>query len=111
MVVGVDFALTLRAPQPSPPRPSAAAPGSWPPTATRSTRTRKALKAGAGSIVAALAVAAGREPDLVVGKPEPTLFRAAAETAGMPVEEAVVIGDGLFTDIGAAHARRARAAC
>jgi glycerol 3-phosphatase-2 len=66
------------------------------------------LKAGAGSIVAALAVAAGREPDLVVGKPEPTLFRAAAEAAGMPVEAAVVIGDGLQTDIRAAHAVGAR---
>ena len=66
------------------------------------------LKAGAGSIVAALAVAAGREPDLVVGKPEPTLFRAAAEAAGMPVEAAVVIGDGLETDIRAAHAVGAR---
>ncbi len=66
------------------------------------------LKAGAGSIVAALAVAAGREPDLVVGKPGPTLFRAAAETAGMPVEAAVVIGDGLYTDIKAAHAVGAR---
>ncbi len=66
------------------------------------------LKAGAGAIVAALAVAAGREPDLVVGKPEPTLFRAAAEAAGMPVEAAVVIGDGLATDILAAHAVGAR---
>jgi 4-nitrophenyl phosphatase len=66
------------------------------------------LKAGAGSIVAALAVAAGREPDLVVGKPGPTLFRAAAEAAGMPVEAAVVIGDGLETDIRAAHAVGAR---
>jgi 4-nitrophenyl phosphatase len=66
------------------------------------------LKAGAGSIVSALAVAAGREPDLVVGKPGPTLFRAAAEAAGMPVEAAVVIGDGLDTDIRAAHAVGAR---
>lgn len=66
------------------------------------------LKAGAGAIVAALAVAADREPDLVVGKPGPTLFRAAAEAAGMPVEAAVVIGDGLHTDIRAAHAVGAR---
>ena len=61
------------------------------------------LKAGAGAMVAALAVAAGREPDLVVGKPEPTLFRAAAAAVGMPLEAAVVIGDGLGTDILAAH--------
>ena len=67
-----------------------------------------ALKAGAGSIVAALATAAGREPDLVVGKPGPTLFQAAAAAAGVPVESAVVIGDGLQTDIRAAHAVGAR---
>lgn len=67
-----------------------------------------ALKAGAGSIVAALATAAGREPDLVVGKPSPTLFLAAAAAAGVPVESAVVIGDGLQTDIRAAQAVGAR---
>jgi HAD superfamily hydrolase (TIGR01450 family) len=66
------------------------------------------LMAGAGSMVAALAVAAGREPDLVVGKPEPGLFRAAAEVAGMAVTDAVVIGDGLGTDILAAHRVGAR---
>lgn len=66
------------------------------------------LMAGAGSMVAAVAVAAGREPDIVVGKPERRLFEAAAEVAGMPVEDAVVIGDGLMTDIRAAHAVGAR---
>jgi glycerol 3-phosphatase-2 len=60
------------------------------------------LRAGAGSLIAALVVAGGRDPDLVVGKPEPGLFREAAALAGRPVEEAVVIGDGLGTDILAA---------
>jgi HAD superfamily hydrolase (TIGR01450 family) len=66
------------------------------------------LLAGAGAMVAALAVAAGREPDLVVGKPEPRLFEAAADSVGVPANEAVVIGDGLLTDIAAAHAIGAR---
>jgi len=66
------------------------------------------LKAGAGSMVAALVTASGREPDLVIGKPEPGLMREAAEVAGMPVEGAVVIGDGLLTDIAAANAVGAR---
>jgi 4-nitrophenyl phosphatase len=66
------------------------------------------LMAGAGSIVAALVVASGREPDLIVGKPEPTLFRQAAEQVGVPVERAVVIGDGLATDVAAAAAVGAR---
>ena len=91
-----------------PPRPSVAARDSWPPTAIPSIPGADALKAGAGSIVAALATAAGREPDLVVGKPGPTLFQAAADAAGVPVESAVVIGDGLQTDIRAAQAVGAR---
>jgi len=66
------------------------------------------LKAGAGSMIMAVITAAGREPDLVVGKPEPGLMREAAAVAGVPVEEAVVIGDGLVTDIAAAVAVGAR---
>lgn len=64
--------------------------------------TPTGLVAGAGATVAALEVVAGRPPDLVVGKPEPTLFVEAARQAGVPPEEAVVIGDGLDTDIRAA---------
>lgn len=60
------------------------------------------LKAGAGAIVSAAVVAGGREPDMVVGKPEPVLFQEAARVAGSRVEDAVVIGDGLVTDIAAA---------
>jgi HAD superfamily hydrolase (TIGR01450 family) len=66
------------------------------------------LLAGAGAIVAAVSTASGREPDLVIGKPEPGLLREAAAVAGTPVEDAVVIGDGLATDILAAHRVGAR---
>lgn len=66
------------------------------------------LKAGAGATIAAVVASAGREPDLVIGKPEPAIMREAAALAGMPVEEAVVIGDGLVTDIAAAAAVGAR---
>jgi HAD superfamily hydrolase (TIGR01450 family) len=66
------------------------------------------LMAGAGSMVAAVAFATSREPDMVVGKPEPRLFEAAAELAGVDVSEAVVIGDNLRTDIGAANRVGAR---
>jgi len=66
------------------------------------------LMAGAGSLVAAVVVASGREPDIVVGKPEPRLFETAAELAGVPLRDAVVIGDGLATDIRAANAVGAR---
>lgn len=66
------------------------------------------LMAGAGAIVAALVVAAGREPDLVIGKPQPGLMLEAARVAGIPAAEAVVIGDGLGTDVLGAHAVGAR---
>jgi ribonucleotide monophosphatase NagD (HAD superfamily) len=66
------------------------------------------LKAGAGAMIQAIITAAGREPDIVIGKPEPGLMREAAAVAGVPVEEAVVIGDGLVTDIAAANAVGAR---
>ncbi len=66
------------------------------------------LWAGAGAMVAALATAAGREPDVVVGKPEPRLFQAAAASVGADVASAVVIGDGLLTDIAAANRVGAR---
>jgi HAD superfamily hydrolase (TIGR01450 family) len=61
------------------------------------------LFAGAGSIVAAVAVAAGRQPDFTVGKPEPGLFQAAAEVGGARVQDAVVIGDNLLSDIAGAQ--------
>lgn len=70
--------------------------------------TPEALNAGAGSIVAAVATAGRREPDLVIGKPEPGLLVEAARAAGVSVEEAVVIGDGVGTDIAAAHRVGAR---
>jgi len=70
--------------------------------------TPRRMMAGAGAIVAAVATAAGREPDLVVGKPAPGLMLEAAALAGMPIADAVVVGDGLHTDIKAAHAVGAR---
>jgi ribonucleotide monophosphatase NagD (HAD superfamily) len=70
--------------------------------------TNGRLLAGAGAIVAAVETAAGRPPDLVVGKPEPTMFREAAVVAGADVRDAVVIGDSLVSDIPAALAVGAR---
>jgi 4-nitrophenyl phosphatase len=58
---------------------------------------------GAGSIVAAVEVASGVAA-ISVGKPGPLLLEVAADAAGLPLDEAVVIGDSLQTDIPAAHA-------
>ena len=57
---------------------------------------------GAGSIVAALRAASGAEP-LVIGKPEPGIFTAILERAGVRPEEAVAIGDNPDADMVAAH--------
>lgn len=58
---------------------------------------------GNGALVAALAIALDRQPDLVVGKPEPGLFLTAASEAG--ATRTLVVGDRLDTDV--AGARRA----
>jgi HAD superfamily hydrolase (TIGR01450 family) len=54
---------------------------------------------GNGSLVAAVAHALGRQPDVVVGKPSPGLFQAAAIGRQRPL----VVGDRLDTDIAGAH--------
>jgi glycerol-1-phosphatase len=52
---------------------------------------------GNGALVAALRTALDRDPDAVVGKPEPALFAAAARRAG--AARPLVVGDRLDTDI------------
>lgn len=56
---------------------------------------------GNGSLVAALRTALGRDPDLVVGKPQPALFETAARRTG--ASRPLVVGDRLDTDIDAAR--------
>jgi len=69
--------------------------------------TERWLRPGAGSVIAAIEVASGSSA-LVIGKPEPLLMEEAARAAGREPQEAIVIGDGLTTDIAAAHAVGAR---
>jgi HAD superfamily hydrolase (TIGR01450 family) len=57
----------------------------------------RGLLPGNGALVAALATALERQPDLVAGKPEPTLFLAAARDAGST--GTLIVGDRLDTDI------------
>jgi HAD superfamily hydrolase (TIGR01450 family) len=56
---------------------------------------------GNGSLVAALATALGRGPDLVVGKPEPTLFEQIARARG--AHRPLVVGDRIDTDVEGAY--------
>jgi len=54
---------------------------------------------GAGSIVAAIEVAAGRKPDVEIGKPQPYLYIHALEDLGADPSEALAIGDRIDTDV------------
>jgi 4-nitrophenyl phosphatase len=57
---------------------------------------------GAGSIVAALQAASGMAP-MIIGKPEPAMFQAIIERAGVAPAEALAIGDNPDADIVAAR--------
>lgn len=61
------------------------------------------LAPGAGSILAALKAASGREP-VVIGKPQPPMFEVALERLGTPAEQTLMVGDRLDTDIAGAKA-------
>jgi 4-nitrophenyl phosphatase len=69
--------------------------------------TERGLRPGAGSMAAAIEAATGITP-LVIGKPGPHLLELAAEAVGRDPKEAVMIGDGIATDIAAAIAVGAR---
>ena len=58
---------------------------------------------GCGAIVHAVATAAGRPP-VVVGKPEPPLFRIALERLGLAAAETAMVGDSVPSDIRGGHA-------
>jgi HAD superfamily hydrolase (TIGR01450 family) len=53
---------------------------------------------GCGAIVEAVAAAAGVRP-VLVGKPEPHLFRVALGRLGLPPQVVVMVGDSIHSDI------------
>lgn len=65
------------------------------------------LQPGSGAVVAFVEVASGVHP-VSIGKPEPFLLEEAARSVGRRAAEAVMIGDGLLTDLPAAKAVGAR---
>src|SRR5438552_1223883 len=69
--------------------------------------TERAVRPGAGAIVAAVEAASGVTP-ISIGKPEPYLLEEAARAVGRDAHEAIMIGDGIATDIVAARAVGAR---
>jgi HAD superfamily hydrolase (TIGR01450 family) len=69
--------------------------------------TERWIRPGAGSVVAAIEVASGVSP-IVIGKPEPLLMEEAAQAGGGVAKDAIVIGDGIVTDLAAANRVGAR---
>jgi phosphoglycolate/pyridoxal phosphate phosphatase family enzyme len=65
--------------------------------------TERGLRPGAGSIVAAVEATTGVVP-VAIGKPAPYLLEEAARAVGRSPAEAIMIGDGLATDLAAARA-------
>lgn len=69
--------------------------------------TERGLRPGAGAVVAAVEAASGVVP-VSIGKPAPYLLQAAAHAVGREPAEAIMIGDGIGTDLAAARAVGAR---
>lgn len=60
-----------------------------------------------GSIIAAIQRATGREPDAILGKPDPRMLRGLLQRHELRAEQLAMVGDRLYTDM--AMARRAGA--
>jgi 4-nitrophenyl phosphatase len=60
--------------------------------------TQDGIIPGAGSILAAIEVASGCKP-IIIGKPNPEIFRLALARFGTAPEHTLVVGDRLDTDI------------
>jgi NagD protein len=56
-----------------------------------------------GSICAALAEATGREPDVVLGKPDPTMLSGILDRHRLQPHQIAMVGDRIYTDILMAH--------
>jgi NagD protein len=56
-----------------------------------------------GAICAALEQAAGRGPDVVLGKPDPCMLRGILSRHGLAPRQLAMVGDRLYTDMAMAH--------
>jgi 4-nitrophenyl phosphatase len=52
-----------------------------------------------GAMIAFVQTSTGREPDLVVGKPNRLIVEMLAHKLGLPIESLTMVGDRLYTDI------------
>jgi len=52
-----------------------------------------------GAMIAFVAAATGRQPDVVVGKPNTPMIDAILEKVAIPLEKIAMVGDRLYTDV------------
>ena len=52
-----------------------------------------------GSMIAMIKASTGREPDLIIGKPNRLIVDMLAESMGVKVDDCAMVGDRLYTDI------------
>lgn len=65
----------------------------------RRSPTDTGTEPGSGSIIAAISFAAGREPDVVAGKPHDPMIEVSLDHLGVDPDACMVIGDNPETDI------------
>jgi NagD protein len=56
------------------------------------------------AMCAMLSSATGRQPDIVLGKPDPRMLRGVMQRHGLRPDELAVVGDRIYTDMAMAHA-------
>ena len=61
--------------------------------------TERGYMPDTGAMIAFVRASTGREPDLVIGKPNRTIVDMAARKLGVPIEHMAMVGDRLYTDI------------
>ncbi|MHA1420211.1 MAG: HAD-IIA family hydrolase, partial [Candidatus Heimdallarchaeaceae archaeon] len=61
--------------------------------------TEKGFIPDAGSFLALFKASSNREPDIILGKPNPYFVELIAESKNVDVKDIVMIGDRLYTDI------------
>ena len=61
--------------------------------------TETGFKPDIGAMMALVATSTGRQPDVIVGKPNAPIVEALAEKMQIPIEQHCMIGDRLYTDI------------
>lgn len=61
--------------------------------------TETGFKPDIGAMIECVAASTGRQPDVIIGKPNEPIVTALAEKTGLPVAAHGMIGDRLYTDI------------